>query len=139
MNANVFCVAEFGVRPPASSGGGGGGGSGSSDCFVATAAYGTWLDPHVLTLREFRDQHLLTNAAGTWFVEFYYRHSPPIADYIRERESLRATVRGILAVGIFTIEYPGAAGSTLLFTAMMLGWRRRVRANMVDPAASTWV
>jgi hypothetical protein len=136
MNANVFCIAKFGVSPPPSSGGGGGGGgSGSRNCFVATAAYGTWLDPHVLTLREFRDQHLLTNAAGTWFVEFYYRHSPPIADYIRERGSLRATVRAALAVVIFTIEYPGAAGSTLLFTAMILGWRRRVRANMVESSS----
>jgi hypothetical protein len=127
MNANVFCVARFGVRPPPSSGGGGGGGggSGSRDCFVATAAYGTWLDPHVLTLREFRDQNLLTNAAGTWFVEFYYRHSPPIADYIREREGLRVTVRSALAIVIYTIEYPVVAGLTWILLLLTMIRRRK--------------
>ena len=130
MNSNVFCVANFGVRPPPSSGGSGGssGGSGSSNCFIATAAYGTWLDPQVLILREFRDRHLLTNPAGTWFVDFYYRHSPPIADYIRERESLRAMVRAVLAVVIYAIEYPVAAVSVPLII-LMLGWRRRIGAG----------
>jgi len=128
MSSSIFCVANFGVRPPPRKSSGGGG-SGSRNCFIATAAYGTWLDPHVLTLREFRDQHLLTNAAGTRFVEFYYRHSPPIADYISERESLRATVRAVLAVIIFTIEYPAATGSMLLAITLLSGWRRRARAR----------
>ena len=128
MNSNVFCVARFEVYSPPQPTGDGGGGSGSSDCFIATAAYGSWLDPHVLTLREFRDRYLLTNAAGSWFVEFYYRHSPPIADYIREREGLRSVVRALLAVVVYTIEYPAAAGSLLLFATLLAGLRRRRRA-----------
>lgn len=112
MNSNRFCVAKFGVAPTFT-------GSGSSSCFIATAAYGSWLDPHVLTLREFRDQHLLTNAIGTWFVELYYRHSPPIADYIREREYLRAMIRFILAVIIYAIEYPIMAGLLLLLPLLI--------------------
>ena len=133
MNANVFCVARFEVRPPppSSGSGSGGGGSGSSDCFIATAAYGSFLDPHVMTLREFRDQYLLTNAAGTWLVEFYYRHSPPIADYIRERETLRAAVRVLLAIVIYTIEYPPAAASVLLLSMLLPAWRRKTRASVV--------
>jgi hypothetical protein len=121
MSSNLFCVAQFDVRStqPTSSG------SGSSNCFIATAAYGSWLDPHVLTLREFRDQRLLTNSVGTWFVEFYYRHSPPIADYIRERESFRVVVRSALAIVIYAIEYPVIAGFTSILLLLTMIRRRK--------------
>ncbi|MCK9420083.1 MAG: SBBP repeat-containing protein [Nitrospirae bacterium] len=70
-----------------SSGGGGGG------CFIATAAYGTPMATDVRYLRAFRDEYLLTNAAGRQFVHFYYAVSPPVADFIRQHESLRTSVR----------------------------------------------
>ncbi len=44
-------------------------------------------------LRSFRDEYLLPTHAGRAFVQFYYRYSPPIADYIAEREYLRSLVR----------------------------------------------
>ena len=66
---------------------------GGSKCFIATAAFGTPMDNEVRYLRAFRDQYLLTNAAGRQFVELYYAVSPPIADYIREHDALRALVR----------------------------------------------
>jgi hypothetical protein len=97
--------------------GGGGGG-----CFIATAAYGSYLDPKVKILRDYRDRQLLTNAVGTEFVEFYYRHSPPIADYIRERETLRAIVRSLLTVVVYSIEYPVVA-LLLLFLFVALAKR----------------
>ncbi len=80
--------------PSAGSGGGGGGGGGSSGsgCFIATAAFGSYLDPEVVVLGT-SGSLLLTNAAGRAFVHWYYRVSPPIADYIRERQPLRAIVR----------------------------------------------
>jgi len=120
MMSNRYCVAKFAKIPPPPSSGGSGGVGGSSNCFIATAAYGSWLDPQVMTLRRFRDQHLLTSAAGTAAVEFYYRHSPPIADYIREREILRAAVRAALAVVIYCIEYPRAALLCLLLMILMI-------------------
>jgi hypothetical protein len=108
-----------------SSGSGGG-------CFIATAAYGSYLDPHVVTLRNFRDHHLLTSSAGMWLVEFYYRHSPPLADYIREREALRTLVRSGLAVVIYSIEYPTAAGLIILLLALILIRQRMGRLKTIS-------
>ena len=68
-------------------------GVGGDGCFIATAAYGSYWEPHVMTLRQFRDSHLLTNKLGTKFVEAYYKYSPPMADYIAEHDGLRSMVR----------------------------------------------
>ena len=98
---------------------------GSSSCFIATAAYGSYLDPHVKTLRRFRDQYLLTNAPGEWFVRIYYQHSPPIAYYIRERETLRTIVRSVLTVVVYSIEYPVVAGLVLLLLPLIVARQRK--------------
>lgn len=93
----IDAAASLGAVP---AGGGGtetieeGGGGG---CFIATVAFsgsriqdpGSQLD----ILRRFRDEYLLTNTPGRAFVRFYYRHSPPIAEFISERESFRAVIR----------------------------------------------
>ena len=96
-------------------------------CFIATAAFGTPLDRRIDVLRNFRDDHLLTHAAGRALVDFYYRNSPPIADYIAERDWLRALVRGALLPVIFAIEHPATSliGMVLLPVASCLAWRRR--------------
>jgi hypothetical protein len=44
-------------------------------------------------LRAFRDQYLLTNKLGRWFVAQYYRFSPPLADWLRARDGWRSVVR----------------------------------------------
>ena len=72
---------------PASTGGGGGG------CFIATAAYGSLVEPHVKILRDFRDRFLITNFAGKSFVSLYYKYSPPLADFIAKHDNLRTMVR----------------------------------------------
>jgi hypothetical protein len=66
---------------------------GSSGCFIATAAYGSMMEPHVKILRDFRDRFLLVNTAGKGFVCLYNTYSPPIADFIANHDNLRAIVR----------------------------------------------
>jgi hypothetical protein len=75
--------------PPSGSSGGGGGGG----CFVATAAYGSVMEPSVKVLREFRDRFLLTNSAGSAFVVLYYAYSPPMANFIAGKDTVRLVVR----------------------------------------------
>lgn len=109
------------AQPPAAGGGGGGGG-----CFIATAAYGSILHPHVAALRTFRDEHLLTNPLGTAFVDLYYATSPPLADFIAEHESLRALTRVALAPLVYTVAYPRWASAFWLLVGAGLV-RRRLR------------
>ena len=91
--------------------GGGGGG-----CFIATAAYGSLMAPHVKILCEFRDRFLVTNRLGKRFVDFYYKYSPPAANFIAEHVNLKAMVRVSLVpvVGISWIALKLGPGPTLL-------------------------
>ena len=73
---------------PVSSGDGGGGG-----CFIATAAYGSYMEPHIMILRKFRDRFLLENSIGKAFVNFYYKYSPPMAKFISKHSISRGLVR----------------------------------------------
>ncbi|MFQ5466458.1 MAG: CFI-box-CTERM domain-containing protein, partial [Thermodesulfobacteriota bacterium] len=105
--------------------------------FIATASFGTPLAPQVRLLSEFRDEYLLTNGPGRWFVRMYYTYSPPLADYIRERETLKAVIRvGLLPLigfGDFMVNttpaqkrlFVGALFSLLTVAGSLLLYRRR--------------
>jgi hypothetical protein len=57
-------VAEMGAVADIGAGGG---------CFIATAAFGSYMEPKVKLLRDFRDEYLLDSTPGKWFVKQYYR------------------------------------------------------------------
>jgi uncharacterized delta-60 repeat protein len=65
-------------------------------CFIATAAYGSVLDPHVQILRLFRDRYLLSHEPGRVFVRLYYHYSPQIAEFVAAQPALRLIVRVFL-------------------------------------------
>jgi hypothetical protein len=67
-----------------------------SQCFIATAAYGTPTAEQIDVLREFRNVVLLQSSAGSKLVALYYRLTPPIADFIAGNGFLRTLVRQFL-------------------------------------------
>jgi hypothetical protein len=97
-------------------------GSSGSGCFIATAAHGSPMADDVKVLRRFRDRSLITNPAGRAFVRFYYRYSPPVADFIGRHNSLRTATRWALTPVVFGVKHPMGA---LLFAAVMAGTAMR--------------
>jgi C1A family cysteine protease len=72
------------------------GAGGSSGCFIATAAFGSPLAGQVEILRQFRDRYLLTNNPGQKFIAWYYRNSPTVANYIKDKPLTKAAIRAAL-------------------------------------------
>ncbi|HYX39505.1 MAG TPA: CFI-box-CTERM domain-containing protein [Oligoflexus sp.] len=106
-------------------------------CFIATAAYGSPLDPHLHTLRWFRDNVLLVTSAGQKFVNLYYSYSPPLAEFIATRPTLRTVTRGALWLPVIVIEFWRERPSLLLTLSAMCGTflllflrRRSLRASV---------
>ena len=116
FNLLVTVEADTVPLPPAQSDGGA--------CFIATATYGSYLDPHVQVLRTFRDRRLMTNRPGREFVAFYYQHSPPIALVISENRLLKALVRVLLTPIVYGLAYPKIT-MVLLATIVLLALRMR--------------
>ncbi|HVO47923.1 MAG TPA: YncE family protein [Steroidobacteraceae bacterium] len=118
QDVNTICIATF-TNESASTGA-----NGFSGCFIATAAFGSSMAREVVILRQFRDRYLMTNFAGRRFVQFYYRHSPPIARVIRNHDWLRAMMRGVLWPVVYSIKYPLACLGALLALLGLVGYRR---------------
>lgn len=83
-----------------------------SECFIATAAYGTPHEPEIDRLRTFRDVVLLRSTVGAVLVRFYYWISPPIARWISEEPWRQQLTRFLLIrpalfiAGLLQSEFP---------------------------------
>ena len=107
-------------------------------CFIATAAYGIPMAEEVEILREFRDEYLLTNPLGQALVDFYYKVSPPMAEFITEHPSLKAIVRAGLvpavamstvAVNTTPVEKAAIVSLLALVSVALAVWTRKRRGR----------
>ena len=109
---------------------------GGEGCFIATASSG---DPdndgRVQTLRDFRDDCLLSNGIGSDLVSTYYSISPPVAEFIDNNPALKPIVRGglIPAVAVSTsalnITLPAKIAIVsliMIFTVALIACLRKV-------------
>jgi hypothetical protein len=62
-------------------------------CLIGTVSAGTEMVGDVALLRRFRDEILLKSAIGQTLVKAYYRHSPAVANKIKDSEQAKRLVR----------------------------------------------
>ncbi|MDD3270265.1 MAG: hypothetical protein PHX14_13185, partial [Syntrophomonadaceae bacterium] len=98
-------------------------------CFIATAAYGSYLDPHVMALRQFRDHVLLSRVWGRKFVSWYYQNSPPVATYIARHTEAKIFSRLILTPLIMFIAYPRVSGLIFILGIFLFKYRKKLRSS----------
>ena len=101
------------------------------NCFVATAAYGSMLEPKLAVFREFRARFLLRNRAGRAFTNWYYAYGPYAARFIGDKPWARAITRGMLwpawGFGWLAVHY-GLRWALTMAAAILaiLGWAAHV-------------
>jgi len=121
MDADKSITATFSAIGSGDEDGNGGGEK--KACFIATAAYGSQLHPHLDILRDFRDKYLIPNGFGRKLVELYYRYSPGVADFIAKHKLLKVAVRinllPLVVFSSFMVNFGPAATAVVL--VFMLG------------------
>jgi len=77
----------------------------SGGCFVATAAYGTSMEPDVQILRDYRDRVLAKNRLGQLITASYLTLSPPLARLIHAETLSGAVARACLRPMVAIVKY----------------------------------
>ncbi|MEM3052669.1 MAG: CFI-box-CTERM domain-containing protein [Candidatus Caldarchaeum sp.] len=89
----------------------------TSRCLIATAAFGSELDPSVQTLRQFRDGFVLQTFAGRTFMDvfnaFYYSWSPAVAEAEYANQGFRTLVKYSIYPLLGVLHLSQAAASPL--------------------------
>lgn len=138
MNANTTCTATFSTYYSSGSGGGGGSGSGSGSggnggdtyyyggCYIATAAYGSTVDPRAMVLSTFHDTYFTTSRLGKAVTEIYHNYAPFLGDLVSRHPSAQFAVRTALAPVVYAIQHPVTAlFAVVLFAAAASVARKR--------------
>jgi len=139
MDAARAVTVTFTMADAGSAGPSGAGDEGESllpvtGCFIATAAYGSLLDPEVVDLCRFRDRWLMKNKLGRRLVKVYYRLSPPVAAEIARHPSMRLMVRIWLSPIVWVVSHPsGSVSVVMLFATLLL--HRRIKRSARGPLA----
>lgn len=101
------------------------------NCFIATAAYGSYDHRTVRDLRDLRDRVLMRSTPGRLFVRAYYTASPPLAAWIAQhptaRTAVRAALKPVAVASRWELRFPGSASLSMI-TLLGLAWlavRRR--------------
>jgi hypothetical protein len=68
-----------------------------SGCFIATAAYGSEMEPQVAAMRQMRDRLRSGSALFSAAADLYYRSGPAAAEVLKQSDTARAIVRRVLA------------------------------------------
>lgn len=73
-------------------------------CYIATAVYGSYDAPQVLSLRRFRDERLAASAPGRAFVRWYYAVSPSLVNHFAGASLPNRVARVVLEALVRTLE-----------------------------------
>lgn len=101
MSPSTGSTTPSGGSPSGPSGPSGPGGG----CFIATAAYGSELEPPIQFLREFRDNVVLQSRFKNSFeksLDIYYKFSPPIATLMKQNKPFKYIMK-------YTVVWPFVA------------------------------
>lgn len=65
-------------------------------CFVATSAFDGADHPTVVKLRRYRDDYLIHSSLGRWFINWYYKSGPKMAEILDKVSFAKPLVRAML-------------------------------------------
>ncbi len=73
-------------------------------CYLATAVYGSYDAPQVVSLRQFRDERLSASALGRAFVRWYYAVSPRLAKHLAGASAVNRSAKVVLDALVRVVE-----------------------------------
>lgn len=111
-------------------------------CLVATAVFGSELNPHVQQLREIRDTKVASTESGRIFLNgfnsIYYTFSPFVADYQRENVMLQDATRfylGPMLLSLGVMHHAQAESEVDILTFGIFVITLNIGMYVVAPAA----